>query len=48
MVLEDKVGLVTGAGRGMGRTIAIALVGDGAAVTLADIDGGTLEEAYYE
>ena len=45
MVLKDKVALVTGAGRGMGRAIAIALAGDGAAVTLADIDSGILEEA---
>ena len=45
MVLQDKIALVTGAGRGMGRAIAIALAGDGATVILADIDGGTLEEA---
>ena len=45
MSLEDKIALVTGAGRGMGRAIAIALAGDGAAVTLADIDGDSLEEA---
>jgi len=45
MVLEDKIALVTGAGRGMGRAIAIALAGDGATVALSDIDAGTPEEA---
>ena len=45
MALEDKVALVTGAGRGMGRAIAIALAGDGATVALSDIDVETLEEA---
>lgn len=45
MVLEGKIALVTGAGRGMGRAIAIALAGDGATVALSDIDGETLEEA---
>ena len=45
MVLEDKVALVTGAGRGMGRAIAMALAREGAAVALAEIDAETLEEA---
>ena len=45
MALEDKIALVTGAGRGMGRAIAIALAGDGATVALSDIDVETLEEA---
>jgi NAD(P)-dependent dehydrogenase (short-subunit alcohol dehydrogenase family) len=45
MALEDKVALVTGAGRGMGRAIAMALAEEGASVALAEIDAANLEEA---
>ena len=45
MVLDDKVALVTGAGRGMGRAIALALAGEGASVALSEINAETLEEA---
>ncbi len=44
MVLEGKIALVTGAGRGMGRAIALHLARDGADVAVADIDGGSVEE----
>ena len=44
MQLEDKVAIVTGAGRGMGRAIALHLAREGAHVAAADIDGATAEE----
>ena len=43
MALENKVALVTGAGRGMGRAIALALAGDRADVAVADIDGEAVD-----
>ena len=42
--LEDKIALVTGAGRGIGRGVALALAEEGAAVGLVDIDGTSVEE----
>src|SRR4051794_37353106 len=43
--LTGQVALVTGAARGIGLGIASVLAAEGAAVTLADLDGGLAEEA---
>jgi 3-oxoacyl-[acyl-carrier protein] reductase len=45
MGLERKIALVTGAGGGLGRAIALALAGEGATLVLNDIAGRPLAEA---
>lgn len=44
-LLNDKVAIVTGAARGIGRATAELLLDHGARVLLTDIDGDTLNEA---
>ena len=42
---EGKVAIVTGAGRGLGRAMALGLLHAGASVTLVDVDAQVLDEA---
>ncbi len=44
MLLADKVALVTGAGQGIGRAIAVAMAEAGAHVIVADINPVTVEQ----
>ena len=44
LVLQDKVAVVTGAGRGIGRAFALALAAAGCRVAAADLDTGGAEE----
>ena len=44
MSLDNKIALVTGAGRGMGRSIALALAAEGAHVAVSDINATEVEE----
>lgn len=47
-MLENKVAVVTGAGRGLGRAYAKALAAAGAAVVVNDIDADVAQEAVDE
>ena len=48
MTLKGKNAIVTGAGRGIGKEIALALANDGANIILVDVDEKTLEETSKE
>jgi NAD(P)-dependent dehydrogenase (short-subunit alcohol dehydrogenase family) len=46
--LQGKRAIVTGAGAGIGRAIALRLAGEGARVALADVDGGPADKVASE
>lgn len=46
--LQDQVALVTGAGQGIGRAIAIRLAAEGAAVAVADLNPDTARQTAAE
>jgi 3-oxoacyl-[acyl-carrier protein] reductase len=46
--LEDRVAIITGGARGIGKAIALTFVREGAKVALVDVDKGALEAAKNE
>ena len=46
--LENRIALITGAGRGIGRTIALAYAREGATLSLAARSVGELDETADE
>ncbi len=47
-ILKDKVAIVTGAGRGIGRTIAMRLAEEGGKVLVSDIDAESAESTAHD
>ncbi len=47
-VLDGKIAIVTGAGRGLGRTMALGLLRAGANITMVERDADVLDEAVRE
>ncbi|MDY6880588.1 MAG: SDR family oxidoreductase [Desulfatiglans sp.] len=48
ILLEDKVAIITGSGRGIGKAIATLFAKEGASVVINDLDAGPAEETVDE
>ncbi|WP_249871647.1 SDR family NAD(P)-dependent oxidoreductase [Oceanobacillus saliphilus] len=48
MLLKDKVAIVTGSGRGVGKAVVLAMVNEGAKVVVNDVDEGAAIETVEE
>lgn len=48
MELKDRIGIITGSGRGIGRSTALVFAHQGADVAVVDIDGETAEQVASE
>ena len=48
MRLKDKVAIITGSGRGIGRAEAVAFAREGAKIVIAEIDSETMNDAAKE
>jgi meso-butanediol dehydrogenase/(S,S)-butanediol dehydrogenase/diacetyl reductase len=46
--INGKIAVVTGAGRGIGKAIALRLAAEGAAVCVADVDLASVNEVAQE
>lgn len=46
--LEDKVAIISGSGRGIGRAVALKLAGEGASVVVNDLDEGPADAVVAE
>ena len=47
-VLQGRVAIITGAGQGLGRAVALEYAAEGAAVALLDVNGDTLDASARE